>query len=575
MMKKHVGGKVERAGKYLVLRLSFLALAFLFFTACGDDGANNSISGVVSKGPVSGATVTVYAVNPDGSLGAELASAVTDTDGSYSLTIGSYSGSVVVKATGGTYVDEATGAVVGNGELKAAATGVGAEKTIHVTPLTETAVQIAGKLTDANIEAANILISNMIGGIDILVTKPANVTDASSSTAPAGERDYGLMLAAFSQSANDIYGGDVVKVISDLAADLSDGILDLTGADLSTSLGNLMDGGNNMTGIPSSYPDFFLENMIAAYSAEAIPAGGFTAYRALLTDVEFTDPNLEACVLAEGANYGVIYVDELTILRCQYKNIIDLTGLSVLSFLENLSLSYNNISDISQLVSLRNVNTLGLARNNTSDLSALSEMSSLRTAWLYDNNITDLRPLAGLTQLGFLHLANNDITDVSPLAGLANLTGLEIWMNNISDISPLAELENLVLLALWINNISDVSPLAGLTGLKTLYLDHNMISDLNPLSQLTALEKLALYNNQISDVTPLAGLTNLISLRLENIPPGSWGDQVNDITTGVAGLVTLTNAVEIKMGGNLNIPCPDLDTLTAALPGVVSYSGCI
>jgi hypothetical protein len=44
----------------------------------------------------------------------------------------------------------------------------------------------------------------------------------------------------------------------------------------------------------------------------------------------------------------------------------------------------------------------------------------------------------------------------------------------------------------------------------------------------------------------------------------------NNITTGVALLVTLTNAYMIDFGGNPGIPASDLDTLEAALgPGIV------
>lgn len=65
----------------------------------------------------------------------------------------------------------------------------------------------------------------------------------------------------------------------------------------------------------------------------------------------------------------------------------------------------------------------------------------------------------------------------------------------------------------------------------------------------------------IADVSPLASLTNIAYLNLG----------YNSITTGVASLVTLTNATAIHFHGNFGIPASDLDTLEAALgAGIIS-----
>ncbi len=45
------------------------------------------ISGMVVSGPTSGASVTAYLLNPDGSNGAQIGQATTDAAGNYSMTL--------------------------------------------------------------------------------------------------------------------------------------------------------------------------------------------------------------------------------------------------------------------------------------------------------------------------------------------------------------------------------------------------------------------------------------------------------------------------------------------------------
>jgi hypothetical protein len=61
----------------------------------------------VVKGPVAGATVTVYKLGADMERGAELASGTTGPDGSFALALPAYSGDLLLVATGGSYVEEA------------------------------------------------------------------------------------------------------------------------------------------------------------------------------------------------------------------------------------------------------------------------------------------------------------------------------------------------------------------------------------------------------------------------------------------------------------------------------------
>ena len=97
----------------------------VLLSACGDDGSSTSdcsncdqsilganISGLVIKGPISNGTVKAYAVTATGTLGGIITSTTTSGSGKYSLTLGSYTGSVFLEQTDGSYIDEATGRTI-------------------------------------------------------------------------------------------------------------------------------------------------------------------------------------------------------------------------------------------------------------------------------------------------------------------------------------------------------------------------------------------------------------------------------------------------------------------------------
>jgi YVTN family beta-propeller protein len=220
------------------------------------------VSGTASKGPIGGGTVNVVALKADGSQGALLGTATTNPDGSYSISVGSYTGSVLVVVSGGTYKDEATNTVVTNtATFRAAVSDATGTVSASVTPFTELAVQNAGTLTTANITASNNQVSTMLGGVNILTTKPVDVSGSSSGASQA-EKDYGLMLAALSQMANTS-GKSIADLVSDIKNDLSDGKLDTTGAVLNTSLATFLTSSNNHSGMTAS--DTHVGDSIATY----------------------------------------------------------------------------------------------------------------------------------------------------------------------------------------------------------------------------------------------------------------------------------------------------------------------
>ena len=255
------------------LKLLVLLIGINSLLACSSsDTANvNTISGVASKGPISGGHVEVFSLLSDGTKSTLLKTATTGTDGSFNAGVGNYSGAVLVEVSGGTYIDEATGLEVSNTLMRAAIPSVSGQISVTVTPLTELAVAYAesnGGLTADNITTSNTFVSNLFGGVDIIATEPVDVLTTPKNNATQDEIDYGLMLAAISQMvSNDAGITDVNQLMGLLLADLADGTLDENAAALITALTDFVNSVNNATAV-TTLDNMTIDDVIAT---QAIP----------------------------------------------------------------------------------------------------------------------------------------------------------------------------------------------------------------------------------------------------------------------------------------------------------------
>jgi len=243
--------------------LAASALIALSLAGCGGggEGATGStngdtntttdtvISGMATKGPITG-TLSIYALSSGGSKGNLLKSAPI-TDGVYTANIGKYAGPVLIEVYG-SYTDEATGktlSIAADAPLRAALPNASENVSTAVTPLTELAVQKAGPLTPAAIEAGNKLVSDIFM-FDIVNTLPVAPTAAAVSLASQSQKDYTLAIAALSQLSKTL-NQSLTNTIASLAAGISSsGMNSLTTANFQNAVQTfIVINPNNNTGV--------------------------------------------------------------------------------------------------------------------------------------------------------------------------------------------------------------------------------------------------------------------------------------------------------------------------------------
>jgi len=224
--------------------LALVLAAFLVLLAgCGGSSNNaapstdTTVSGSVYAAPVSGATVVV--LNSAGTT--TIAGPVTTTvDGRYSIGIPSsfLTGTILFRSSGGTFVDEATGATTTAGSLAAYMSmgSMGSNASVNLDPsstIIADLMRIHGR-TNAD---ASALFASAFGFAPDASIAPCNAPYSTvSSTA---QRLAGLRAMAFSQLTKDLGLSpiDQFDLLAALAQDLADGILDGKNASTPVSLG--------------------------------------------------------------------------------------------------------------------------------------------------------------------------------------------------------------------------------------------------------------------------------------------------------------------------------------------------
>jgi hypothetical protein len=214
------------------------------------------IGGTAVKGPVNGGTVTAYAIS-NGTAGMQLATGTTDTQGNFTISIGAYEGPVMLQMSGGTYIDEATGAMItmSSGDVMTAvvpAVSSGASVTgLQMTPLTSMAQamahNMAGGMTPANITTANTTMENYFMISDILHTQPMNpLVPGSGAAATLDMKNYGMAIAAISQYAKDMGMTSSSGMVTAMMNDASDGVMNGMMGGTAITMGGGMMGGATM-----------------------------------------------------------------------------------------------------------------------------------------------------------------------------------------------------------------------------------------------------------------------------------------------------------------------------------------
>jgi len=207
---------------------------------------------MASKGPLAGATITIFTLLPNGQRGSQIVpgagqpAIITQANGSWTAAIpGDVTGPLLVVATGGTFLDEVTGRQIPIGDttdilglLPAGATTAAITPITHAMALAaQTALQRAaatGTSPDVNAMVSTVIFNaTQTFGFDPVRTLPPDPRNLSGQSTVAVH--YAAILVGLSQLLADARGReaagqeptfDVGTRLVALAQDLIDGVID-------------------------------------------------------------------------------------------------------------------------------------------------------------------------------------------------------------------------------------------------------------------------------------------------------------------------------------------------------------
>lgn len=191
------------------------------------------------------------------------------------------------------------------------------------------------------------------------------------------------------------------------------------------------------------------------------------------------------------------------------KNLNDLSPVSQLRQLENVSFANVPVTDLSPLRNLNKLATVNMAGSLIDDLNPFTYATNLREVNLSQTRTTGIEPLMHLRQLEKVMLNQCAVSSLEPLAYLEDLVVIEASATRISSIEPLARLENLRLLDISRTNVSSLEPLRNNKALQQLNVEQTAVTDLEALAGLTELNTLQISNTGVSDLSPLQKLPKL------------------------------------------------------------------
>ena len=229
--------------------------------------------------------------------------------------------------------------------------------------------------------------------------------------------------------------------------------------------------------------------------AETLKGGGFAANAAgdtVAESVEINETNFPDEIFRQyvAENFdtdgdGVLYAAELevSIIKVDYKNISDLTGIEHFKNLKMLTCINNNITnlDLSKNTKLKEL----VCYKNQIETINIANCTELEALWCYNNKISSI-DISNASNLKNLWCSENELTTLDA----SNNTALESLRCDNNKITRL-----------------EISDNATLT---TLNCENNQLTTFN-ISNNTALTKLSCHNNQLEnlDVSNNTALTNL------------------------------------------------------------------
>ncbi len=191
--------------------------------------------------------------------------------------------------------------------------------------------------------------------------------------------------------------------------------------------------------------------------------------------------------------------------------------------LDNIFVGFSKLDTLAPFAKMPNLRKLDLRFSaGIKDLTPLSGLKDLEELTIWGTGVTDLTPLKDLPKLRRIDAKMTQISDLKPVAAMKSLFALDVLMAPVTDIAPLADHPALAEVVLCSTKVPDVAPLYGYAE-RITYLDlcNTLIPDVTILKKFKNAQKLKLWGLPIKDAKLFSEMKDLRYLDLRNTPVSS------------------------------------------------------
>lgn len=187
----------------------------------------------------------------------------------------------------------------------------------------------------------------------------------------------------------------------------------------------------------------------------------------------------------------------LEIVDVSHNKVSEFPVLRSAATLKRIELNYNQIESLDWLTEehFPVLESLSIVHNHVADITPISALESIRELSIRDNLVADLAPTWQLRDLVMLDAGKNLVQDLVNIGALENLRRLFLDRNKIERLDGIEDLNKLEELDLAYNSLESTAPISGLERLQRLNLNQTGITRLTGVLALGDLDLLRISGN--------------------------------------------------------------------------------
>ncbi len=168
--------------------------------------------------------------------------------------------------------------------------------------------------------------------------------------------------------------------------------------------------------------------------------------------------------------------------------------------LDNFFVGFSKLDTLAPFAKMPHLRKLDLRFSAAiKDLTPLSNLTDLEELTIWGTDVTDLTPVKDLPKLRRLDAKMTKVSDLRPVAEMKNLVALDVLQAPVADIMPLAGHPAIAEVVLCSTKVTDITPPYDYAE-RVTYLDlrNTPITSLKPLEKLEKLETLIVAETKVS-----------------------------------------------------------------------------